>query len=249
MSSSPKSVASSALLSRTVRLYRSPSVEDEAKDVVVPKPETPKDDRTVLGWKVAARCGVPKSAGRLRASPCVCCVKCAHTYFNFLGSCPRAYSSAVIGKVAAAKKKRASAATPSVAAPSVAGPSVAHKVVALLHHAETLAELGKAKTKALKAAAAAFHAATNAALDAYQAGLNAHVNAMKFLVVGASHLVVPAPPVMPSPADLDRALLEHLFVKPSKWRYNTPPPAPLGPSSVQSLSSKSRSSSEDEGSD
>ncbi|OBT82758.1 hypothetical protein VE02_09922 [Pseudogymnoascus sp. 03VT05] len=221
----PSSVASSTLLSRTVRLYRSPLVEDEAKDVVVPKPETPKDNRTVLGWKVAARYRVPKSAGRLCASPRVCCVKCAHTYFNFLGSCPCAYSSAVTGKVAATKKKRASAATPSVAAPSITRPSVACKVVvrniddprqALLHHAETLAELGKAKTKALKAAATAFYAATNAALDAYQAGLDAHVDAIKFLVVRASHLVVLAPPVMPSPANLDRALLEHLFVKPSK---------------------------------
>ncbi|OBT85484.1 hypothetical protein VE02_07364 [Pseudogymnoascus sp. 03VT05] len=68
----------------------------------------------------------------------------------------RAYSSAVISKVAAAKKKRASAAIPSVTTPSIAGPSVAYKVV-----------LGKAKTKALKAAATAFYTATNAALDAY----------------------------------------------------------------------------------
>ncbi|KFZ00353.1 hypothetical protein V498_00135, partial [Pseudogymnoascus sp. VKM F-4517 (FW-2822)] len=68
---------------------------------------------------------------------------------------------AVVGKVAATKKKKAPAATPSVARPSVARPSVARKAVvrnmddhrqALLHHAEILTELGKAKTEGLKAA-------------------------------------------------------------------------------------------------
>lgn len=53
---------------------------------------------------------------------------------------------------------------------------------ALLHHAETLAALGQAKTKALKDAAAAYLTATDAALDTYQVGLDAHVAALKFLV-------------------------------------------------------------------
>ncbi|OBT38481.1 hypothetical protein VE00_11194 [Pseudogymnoascus sp. WSF 3629] len=55
----PSVVASSTSRSRTVRPYRSPEVEDEAEDPegsVVPESEAPKDERTVLGWKVAARC-------------------------------------------------------------------------------------------------------------------------------------------------------------------------------------------------
>ncbi|OBT87415.1 hypothetical protein VE02_04667 [Pseudogymnoascus sp. 03VT05] len=159
----PSGVASSTLRSCTVCLYHLPLVEDKVKDVVAPKPKALKDERTMLRWKVATCCVVPKSARRLRAS-----------------SSQRRYSNAVMGKEAG-KKKRATAAAPSVAAPSVARPSiarpsVARKVIvrniddprqALLHYTKTLIELGKAKTKALKAATAAFHAATNAALDAY----------------------------------------------------------------------------------
>ncbi|OAF61852.1 hypothetical protein VC83_01665 [Pseudogymnoascus destructans] len=98
MSSSPESqapatpvpsvVTSSTSRSRTIRPYRSPEVEDEAEDLegsVVPESEAPKDERTVLGWKVAARCEVPDSAGRLHAGSCPCCMKCAHTYYNFPG--------------------------------------------------------------------------------------------------------------------------------------------------------------------
>lgn len=64
---------------RAVRPYRSPTVED------VPEVEEPahEDYRSVLGWKVARRCPVPESAGRLRAGPRPCCVKCGHTYWNF----------------------------------------------------------------------------------------------------------------------------------------------------------------------
>ncbi|ELR09532.1 hypothetical protein GMDG_04027 [Pseudogymnoascus destructans 20631-21] len=51
---------------------------------------------------------------------------------------------------------------------------------------------------------------------------------------GAPHRVMP---VMPSPIDLECALLERRFVKPSKWKFNTPLPAPPGPPSVLSLSS------------
>jgi hypothetical protein len=84
----PSSVASPTPRSRTVRPYHSPEVEDEAKEPegsVVPESEALKDERTVLGWKVAACYEVPDSAGRLRASSRPCCVKCAHTYYNFLG--------------------------------------------------------------------------------------------------------------------------------------------------------------------
>ncbi|ELR10220.1 hypothetical protein GMDG_08731, partial [Pseudogymnoascus destructans 20631-21] len=59
------------------------------------------------------------------------------------------------------------------------------KRAATSFHEEPVAPLpeagGPAKTKALKAAAATFHAATDAALDAYQVGLNTHV-AVKFVV-------------------------------------------------------------------
>lgn len=81
----PSGAASSVSRSRTVRPYRSPLVEDEVEDAVAPEPEAPKDERTVLGWKLSYRCEVPESAGRLRAGSRVCCVKCAHTYFNFPG--------------------------------------------------------------------------------------------------------------------------------------------------------------------
>ncbi|ELR09465.1 hypothetical protein GMDG_08695 [Pseudogymnoascus destructans 20631-21] len=84
----PSGVASPTSRSRTVRLYRSPEVEGEAEEPegsVVPESEAPKGERTVLGWKVAARCEVPNSAGRLRAGSRPCCVRCAHTYYNFPG--------------------------------------------------------------------------------------------------------------------------------------------------------------------
>ncbi|ELR05861.1 hypothetical protein GMDG_07634 [Pseudogymnoascus destructans 20631-21] len=70
-----------------IRPYRSPTVEDGPEEVDDPRSSTniPKEMRTVLGWKVAARCVVPESAGRLRAGPRPCCVKCARTYFNFPG--------------------------------------------------------------------------------------------------------------------------------------------------------------------
>ncbi|OBT50781.1 hypothetical protein VE04_09538 [Pseudogymnoascus sp. 24MN13] len=257
----PSGAASSVSRSRTVRPYRSPSVEDEVEDAVAPEPEALKDERTVLGWKLANRCEVPESAGRLRAGSRACCVKCAHTYFNFpsqmcwvpsgmtkcadclrgnhpcvpfvaalealqlaadalldcwaddedagldtdsaattqaiadLREAQRVYSNAVTSREAAKKKKRAAAAAPSVAAPSVAGPSVAApsvapKVVvrdmddprqALLHHAESLVELDKAKTEGLKAATQAFNASVAQVLDGYQSGLQAHVDALKFI--------------------------------------------------------------------
>lgn len=77
------------------------------------------------------------------------------------------------------------------AGPSVAGPSVAPEVVvrnmddprqALLHHAESLVELGKAKTEGLKAATQIFNASVVRVLDDYQSGLQAHVDALKFIV-------------------------------------------------------------------
>ncbi|OBT88262.1 hypothetical protein VE02_02810 [Pseudogymnoascus sp. 03VT05] len=77
MSGSPKSQAPAT---------PTPSgVEDEAEDPDVPESKALKDERTVLRWKVATRCEVPKSAGRLCAGSRLCCVKCAHTYYNFLG--------------------------------------------------------------------------------------------------------------------------------------------------------------------
>ncbi|OBT70569.1 hypothetical protein VF21_10435 [Pseudogymnoascus sp. 05NY08] len=312
----PSGVASAASQARTVRPYRSPEVEDEAEDPDVPESEAPKDERTVLGWKVATRCEVPESAGRLRAGSRLCCVKCAHTYYNFPGqmcwvpsgmvkcadclrgnhacvpaaaqfgaeleplqlaadallncwaddedanlaadsdatvqaisalhAAQRVYSYATKAKEATTPKKKGAAKVAKgkgVAGPAeveeAAGPSgvVSRNVddprQALLHHVESLAELGKAKAEGLKAATQAFHASINEALDVYQAGLEAHVNTMKFLVDGAPPRVRPAPLIMPSFVDLERALLERLFVKPSKWRYNTPPPA-LGPPSVLS---------------
>ncbi|ELR08577.1 hypothetical protein GMDG_03272 [Pseudogymnoascus destructans 20631-21] len=84
----PSGVASSPSRSRTVCPYGSPEVENAAEEPegsIVPEPEALKDERTVLGWKVAARCEVPESAGRLRAGSRPCCVKCAHTYYNFPG--------------------------------------------------------------------------------------------------------------------------------------------------------------------
>ncbi|OBT81117.1 hypothetical protein VE02_10246 [Pseudogymnoascus sp. 03VT05] len=199
----PSGVASSVSRSRTVRLYRSPSVEDEVKDAVAPEPEAPKDERTV-----------PESAGRLRAGSHVL----DSVWHDQMRRLPLGQSPLCSGPSSTAgltmkmpastltppprsrlsptfAKPSACTATPSqkkatAAAPSVAGPSVAPKVVvrsmddprqALLYHAETLAELGEAKTKALKAAAAAFHAATDAALDAYQVGLDAHIAALKFV--------------------------------------------------------------------
>ncbi|KFZ17223.1 hypothetical protein V502_04682 [Pseudogymnoascus sp. VKM F-4520 (FW-2644)] len=152
----------------------------------------------------------------------------------------RSFSNAVQGKEeSAAKAKGATKAATKVSkGKAPAGPSkdkgpadvvmrdVDDPRQALLHHAETLVELGKAKTEGLKAA-----------------------------TPGASHPVMPAPFVMPSPCDQERALLERLFVKPSKWKLNTPPPAPLRSPSVQSLSSgnegasvSSSSSSESESS-
>lgn len=98
----------------------------------------------------------------------------------------RRYSNAVTGKEPAAKKKK-DAAKPAKDK-GVAGPSkaVARNVddprQALLHHAESLVELGKAKTEGLKAAARVFHTSVDKVLDDHQSGLEDYVNTLKFLV-------------------------------------------------------------------
>ena len=80
------SVASSR--PRAVRPYRSPSVEDapEGSDPLVLSFDAlkQKERRTALGWKLSARRPLPESAGILRARFRAYCLKCSHTYFNFL---------------------------------------------------------------------------------------------------------------------------------------------------------------------
>lgn len=81
---------------------------------------------------------------------------------------------------------------PAVQAPPVRGPvpvaggpvlrNINDPREALLHHAEVLVDLEKAKTDGLKAASLAFHTAVATALDAYQTGLEAHVAEIQFLV-------------------------------------------------------------------
>ncbi|OBT38496.1 hypothetical protein VE00_11192 [Pseudogymnoascus sp. WSF 3629] len=53
---------------------------------------------------------------------------------------------------------------------------------ALLHHVEALAELDRVRTKGLKDAAKVFHASVEEVLGAYQAGLDSHVDTLKFLL-------------------------------------------------------------------
>ncbi|OAF59754.1 hypothetical protein VC83_04045 [Pseudogymnoascus destructans] len=197
----PSGVASPTSRSRTVRPYRSPEVEGEAEELegsVVPESEAPKGERTVLGWKVAARCEVPDSAGRLRAGSRPCCVKCAHTYYNFPGQ--MCWVPSGMAKCADCLRGN-HACVPAAAKPAedkgVAGPPKEKEIAglsevvarnaddprqALLHHAESLVELGKAKTEGLKAATQVFHASVDKVLDAYQSGLEEYVNTMKFLV-------------------------------------------------------------------
>jgi hypothetical protein len=73
----------------------------------------------------------------------------------------------------------------SVEVPVADGPNVRNvddPRQALLHHAEILAELDRARTEGLKAAADVYNASVEKVLGAYQAGLGAHVDALKFVV-------------------------------------------------------------------
>ncbi|ELR10551.1 hypothetical protein GMDG_04825 [Pseudogymnoascus destructans 20631-21] len=258
----PASIASTSR-PRTVRPYRSPSVEDAPEEEEVAAQLAAKEMRTALGWKLSARRPVPESVGPLRAGSRDCCVKCSVTYYNYpgqicwdpvgldkCGDClqgnhrcvpvgpdqkdaltalqlkadaylnccaddedagleddsvatrealasllfaQREFTTADKGKEPRTPKvknkgKRAAMSfheEPVAPLPEAGGPVVRNlndPRQALLHHAETLAELDQANTKALKAAAATFHAATDAALDAYQVGLNTHVAALKFVL-------------------------------------------------------------------
>lgn len=74
---------------------------------------------------------------------------------------------------------------PYLAASQTQGPvmrNVADSKEALLFHVEALAELRKAKTQGLKTAAKALHTAVKEVPEAYQAGLDAHVVVLMFLV-------------------------------------------------------------------
>ncbi|ELR10619.1 hypothetical protein GMDG_04888 [Pseudogymnoascus destructans 20631-21] len=271
----PSGGASATSQARTVRPYRSPEVEveDEAEEPDIPESEAPKDECTVLGWKVAARCVIPESTGRLRAGSRLCCVECAHTYYNFPGQmcwvpsgmakcadCLRSNHACIPAaaqfgvelealQLAAddllncwADDEDANLAADSDATVQAIGTLLAvQRIYSNATKAKetttpkkkgSLVELGKAKTEGLKAATQVFHASVNKVLDAYQSGLEEYVNTMKFLVGGAPHPVMPASLVMPSPIDLEHALLERLFMKPSKWKFNTPPPAPQLSTSV-----------------
>ncbi|OBT71600.1 hypothetical protein VF21_09535 [Pseudogymnoascus sp. 05NY08] len=174
---SPFGAASVASTSRprTVRPYQSPSVKDAPEEDEVAAQLAAKEMRTALGWKVSARYPVPESASPLRAGSRNCCVKSwisaatvskatTSTFQSLLSlrdaglagdskdtcealatllSTQREFTTALKGKEPRTpKSKDKKAATP-----------VTRGLIT--------------KTKALRAAAAAFYAATNAALDAY----------------------------------------------------------------------------------
>ncbi|ELR10486.1 hypothetical protein GMDG_08740 [Pseudogymnoascus destructans 20631-21] len=81
----PASVASTSR-PRTVRPYRSPSVEDAPEEEEeVAAQLAAKEMRTALGWKLSACRPVPESVGPLRAGSRDCCVKCSVTYYNYPG--------------------------------------------------------------------------------------------------------------------------------------------------------------------
>ncbi|KFZ19768.1 hypothetical protein V501_00501 [Pseudogymnoascus sp. VKM F-4519 (FW-2642)] len=83
----PTTSGATAKRPRVTRPYRSPTVQDGPEESNVPRPAAtkPVGMRTVLGWKVAARRVVPEDLGPVRAGSRACCVKCAHTYYNFPG--------------------------------------------------------------------------------------------------------------------------------------------------------------------
>jgi hypothetical protein len=89
-----------------------------------------------------------------------------------LHAAQRVYSNATKAKDAPTPKKKKGAAKPAkdkgVARPSeVVARNADDPRQALLHHAKSLVELGKAKTEGLKAATQVFHASVDKVLDAY----------------------------------------------------------------------------------
>lgn len=181
------------------------------------------------------------------------------TTLNFLADllvAQRELTTAVKGKEPATPKTKGASRTkgkgavapssvvdPAVPLAEVGGPivrDVGDPRQALLHHVEALAELDRVRTKGLKDAAKVFHASVEEVLGAYQAGLDSHVDTLKFLVglwppffLGVlltllTARVRPVPPapspvgpvLLPAPMDHACALLERLFVRPDRWRFN-----------------------------